>query len=892
MFKLARFQTITKIRKLIALATSDNEHEAKEARDKAAAMMVEHGITIEEVEANAKAAGEKRKPGYRKMKVGDVPETPSSDSTSNGSTANPNDDPAARSAGGYQEIIMVYERTRYCKDGFVIGYCSDGTVVKGPADEGDLVRGLPFRFYGRWEEHPKYGRQFAFKVFCVDQPHSREGIVNYLLKFVEGCGIGHAKAHALWEAYGPDAIRVLRTQPKQAAKAVGLKIEQAEKAAEQLRDQLSNQDTRIDLLGLFDGIGFSRDMIENCIRRWRSLAAAKVRRDPFCLLTAHMPSAGFARCDTLYQKLGHDPSKLKRQTLCAWHHMASSMEGHTWHKAEDAVRAIEQKVDSVNVQPIKALKLGRRAGWLAVRRTEENGERATWIADARRARNEETIARKIKALSSVPAEWPEIVHKDLTDHQRSELAKALVSPVAILVGSAGTGKTFSAAAIISQIVEKHGLGSIAICTPTGKAAVRCSQAMKKYSIPIRATTIHRLLRPLSNGHGTGDWGFAYNETSPMPYKFVIVDEVSMVDADLMASVLRACAVGTQILFIGDPFQLPPVGHGAPLRDMLAAGLPSGCLTEIKRNAGLIVENATAVKDGRPIKTCDRFDDNGNNFRLIPVTSPANVIAAIKAIYEAVMAKGERDPFDDLQIVVPINEKSPLSRKPINDFLQGLVNQHGRQVEGNRYRIGDKIICTSPGMYPALLPDYDHGYWEKEDSKDEIVANGEQGRVIALAERFTLVRFPDIGEGIRTIRINMKTESSKSFDLAYAITIHKSQGSEAPIVIIINDEARGADFVFSREAIYTAITRAADRCILIGSRATLERRAKRVSLSHRKTFLKELLCLSDEAAVVVAASAASTEGNDHGSSRQHQPSNDIESEFGIASETEPAQVAGR
>lgn len=735
-----------------------------------------------------------------------------------------------------EEFSGVYKGTRWVspdKD-FVIGFLECGTTVKGPCEPGELVANLPYRFFGKWETSPKYGKGFSFATFTKDLPHGREAVVQYLLRQLKDhkTGIGHTKAHRLYDHFSSDAVRKLRMEPLVVAKAINISEDQASRASQALEADAKIENTKIELIGILAGKGFPKTIFPELIERWGARAPSMIKRDAFLLLTKGFPGAGFSRVDNLYLSLGGDPAKLKRQTLCAWHHLTQTGHGDTWHPIEEAEVGIRAKVDGVNVRPVKAVKLGIRSEVLAIYR-EPDGKK--WLTDFNHAKNEANVARLISKFQTAKTEWPEIIPGLLSSHQDEQLSAAISSPIGILAGTPGTGKSYAAAALIRSIIKEHGAGSVEVVAPTGKAAVRLTEVMNRYELNLQGKTIHRLLQPGGNGHGTGDWGFRFNESNPLGVPYLVVDECSMIETDLMAFLLRACTVGTHILFVGDPFQLPPVGHGAPFRDMLAMPhhfIPRGELTELRRNEGLIVEACSRIKSGQPFTPAPQFGDkeSGINLRVINVGSPAALINQIKGLYESLTAQGKRDPIEDVQILCALNEKSEAGRKKLNPFLQSLLNPKGERSSTNKFREGDKIICLTNGMYPSHV---------STKAPPLAIFNGELGRVTSVEDpTATEMLFPDVGDGARRIRIPTKGEWSDSFDLAYAITCHKSQGSEWPVVVIITDDA--ADRVCSREWHYTAISRAKERCIIFGRMATIGRQCRRVILGQRKTFLKELL----------------------------------------------------
>lgn len=518
--------------------------------------------------------------------------------------------------------------------------------------------------------------------------------------------------------------------------------------------------------------------------------------------------------------------------------------------------------------------------------------------------------------SAIPATlWPNPSSiPNLTPHQREQAARATALPFGILAGIPGTGKTFTAAALVRATTEQigrsfggDGVQSLAVAAPTGKAAVRCSDAMQAYGLEINATTIHRLLGITRNGHDGNGWGFYFNRSNPLPYRVIIIDEVSMLDTDLAASFFDAVAPGTHVLFVGDPYQLPPVGHGAPLRDMLSARypdgrtvVPSGELSEIKRNDGAIVRACRAIRNGERVIPPAPHQFNvasGMNWKHHEVNRPALQLSALQTLIEC--SPATINPIWDIQVLCAVNETGELSRKRLNEELQRILNPHGQRVDGCPFRVGDKVICTSNSWH--ILHQDEHGRYswewsavsdgggsgagggrrtangnvcEVDDVDDDgngqrkdFVANGEIGRVedLTAAEMFVrfygpkrVIRVPirkakakDAGDG------DQKKEESRNgdkgndggsgssgiagdFELAYAITTHKAQGSQAPIVISLVDESHGAGMVTSREWWYTAASRAEKLWMTIGRIETLNRQCRKVALSGRKTFLAERL----------------------------------------------------
>ena len=382
-----------------------------------------------------------------------------------------------------------------------------------------------------------------------------------------------------------------------------------------------------------------------------------------------------------------------------------------------------------------------------------------------------------------------------------------------------TGKSFTTSHFLNSLK-----GGYRVAAPTGKAAARLQQE----GIP--ATTVHSMLCPERGGHDGDGWSFTYNEHFPLPANVVVVDEAFMLGTEICRDLISAVSPGTNLLFTGDPNQLAPVGHGRPVFDMLESGcVPHGHLSEVHRFAGRIARVANAIKDGKPWAPSKELDLSAaapENLRHIEAPNDLMLKKTLPVLIDRMKQRGF-DPISDIQVICGLNDKGTLCRKRLNPELQSLLNQNDR-IPDFPYRVGDKVMCLKNQWRKAIDGDGD---------EDELVyiANGEIGIV-------KVVVFSKHDKPIAVIvdfngcRVKIEKVSFSQFDLAYACTCHKLQGSQSPVVIVLADD--GAAQVASRSWWYTALTRASQVCLILGKKSTVVTQCARVDLQRRKTFLKE------------------------------------------------------
>lgn len=730
---------------------------------------------------------------------------------------------------------FIRERHRFSNDtgDVIVGDAHNtetGTVsIKGPAELGQLTQGIRYRFFGKWTKY-KGEPQFSFNSFVALAPIDRDSVIAYLANHGAGHGLGKVRATKLWEEFGQDAVRVARTEPDRVSKYLTqagfrYKVENAIALSLTLAADETTENIKLDLTTLLNGRGFPKSITQTIIQEWGNRGAEIIRKNPYRLLK--FPGCGFKRCDAMYLELGLPPAALKRQALCAWYSLEQNTDGHTWYGWKTPDAYLRANISGAGLRFDKAVELAKRAHILDEIFTDgergpiSQGGDTRWFADAKCARNEQSIADVIVRAQSERFAWPNLTDLELSEHQREIAGVALRSSICVLGGSPGTGKTWLVSELVKAMSKTVGLDNIMVGAPTGKAAVRVTENLSAKDIPLRARTWHSLLMQLE-----------MKDLSHFQAKVLIGDESSMLDTDLMAAIMRARAAGTMVLLVGDVSQLPPVGHGAPLRDMIAAGVCYGELTEIIRNSGGIVEACAAMRDQRKW-------DVGDNLHLV-ADRPDMMIERINQICHQAKNAG-LDPVWDVQIVTAVNEKSPLSRVELNRELQRVLNKQPGE-EGVAFRVGDKLVNTKNAWFKLARNKWaDDTLADVNDREEVYVANGELAKVISVDKKSMVL---SLDAPARQIEIYFGQEGGCTFELGYALSVHKSQGSDWPWVVVMLDDYPGARMVCDRSWLYTAISRAKTKCWMLGNRATADRMCRSSKIWHRKTFLRELILLGN------------------------------------------------
>ncbi len=757
----------------------------------------------------------------------------------------------------------------------------------------DFRVGCEYRFYGvlgtnKFRE--KTTTVFKFKTFVRCTPHSKQAVLRYLQ---EAPHVGPKVATALLSAFGTDAVKILREFPDVAAAiSIGrnrsaLTLPQAEAASAHLKKMAALEHSTMEMMELLDGYGLPKATAKKAIAKWGNRAAETIRRNPLGTLMGFR-GCGFLKADKVYQSLALPNDAQKRIALCAWHTLSSDANGNTWLARSKVLADIRLKVggnlssfppakaeryrDKTEAPVDRALRLGIRSGLLA-EYVDDAGTR--WLAEGEKAREEAKLASIILAAMDEPNPWEAVLASPelesaltpLEPYQRNALLRVLHGgAIGILGGGPGSGKTFTAAALMKLLVATFGAGQIAATAFTGKAARRFTEGMAAYQIPVAAVTTHSLLKvknfsgDAADNDGDEQSEFTFNAENPLPHRLIVVDEVSMDDVPLLLAILEARSRGCGVLLVGDVNQLPPIGHGAPLRDLIAAGLPYGELTEIRRNAGQVVKVCKKLRDNQRLAISDFVNDiakvdieaaDPRNCVLVAANSPAEQIAKLIAVLKFVRDRYGFDPIWDCQVIVARNSAGDVSKRALNVILQREFNPTAEVVPNCMFRVGDKAMQTKNQSYPMVSVDT----WEPLEEKTN-VANGEFCKVIAIQEKRIIARFstPDrlvavprvkefaakaetlAGEGESSAAPTKEETREPDFTLGMAATCHKMQGSQAKCIVVILDE--GAKMMNTCEWFLTADSRMESLCVNIGKFNTIQYMQGNPSLDKRKTFLRE------------------------------------------------------
>lgn len=701
----------------------------------------------------------------------------------------------------------------------IVEFSTDEELATVVGTFADIFVGEEMTLYGSWVFHQSFGRQFKVTSCERRVPNSAASFLRYLSSGAIK-GIGPSTAVKIVEKFGDKTFEILENEPLRLTAIKGISTSKAIKFSDEFKKQFAIRETLISL----GNFGLTSSECLKVYKQFGSQSFAQVSENPYILCRDGI-NLGFIRVDEIAQKI--NPSSPQSHRLSAGiifvikHNMGN---GHTCIPRKKLIAPCINLLGA-NEEEIE-IAIDNMIDDKELVRVELSGKEFIYLPSAYNA--EMGAAQRLKMLKKFPpvcANAPEseieLAQENLgikyENLQRLAISEALQRGMLILTGGPGTGKTTTLNAII-WIMERQGL-DVTLTAPTGRAAKRMSEVTGK-----EAKTIHRLLEASITGND--EHIFSRNEQHPIDTDVVIIDEISMVDIYLFNSLLAALPFGCRIIMVGDSNQLPSVGAGNVLEDLIASEqIPVVKLNEIFRQSenSLIVNNAHRIINGQTPDLKRRDSD----FFHLGYSNPNDLIRILLSLCSTRLPKTYGySPINDIQVLCP-SKKGNLGTVNLNKLLQNCLNPHDiakQEINNNGriFRIGDKVMQTT-NNYDIM--------WTKDDGTDGTgVFNGDIGIISQINTRdgYISIRYDD--------RVAQHPiESLSEIDLAYAITIHKSQGSEFEAVLI------PVMFVppqlCYRNLFYTAVTRAKKLLITLGSAQTIEEMTKSNNKAKRCSCLR-------------------------------------------------------
>ena len=655
---------------------------------------------------------------------------------------------------------------------------------------------------GHWVQHKRYGRQFAADGWSRIIPESVDGIERFLGSGAVK-GLGPALAHRVVAAFGKDTMKILERDPQRLLEVEGIGPKKLAVITESFYEEKQVNDIAYDL----EQHGVAGRYAGRLLQKYGDDVHYVLTEEPYRMI-AEIDGIGFKTADQMALAYGmdrQDPQRLSAGLTYVLQTMTQN--GHVCIPDAELVRraAFILQADALGLHDI--LKEAIEVGQLCT----ADFQGTVYVYTPEAYEEENYIARRIQdmaAMKPLPMKthvqlfldrWQDSCHFELADKQREAVEKSLESGMTVITGGPGTGKTTVVQTII-RLAEQEGL-RILLCAPTGRAAKRLAETTQR-----KAKTIHRLLIP--DGRQGRIQAFEYNETKLLPADLVIVDEVSMLDMEMMYHLLSALKPQCRCILVGDADQLPSVGAGAVLHDIIASGqVPVVRLDTIFRQqeGGRIVTNAHLINSGRlPVVNEDP------EFRFVEIEDEAQGAEKISALYNSELLE-TGDKFA-VQVLSPMY-KNPCGVDNLNQLIQGRFNppaEEKGELKGKNviFRVGDKVM-------------------QKHNDYEKGVFNGDIGEIFAIQKDMVYVRYPEQD-------VKYEGQEVDEITLAYAITVHKSQGSEyhTVIMVLVNSHA----IMLQRNLFYTAVTRAKRKVILVGSKRAVQTAVQNQRTSRRFTLL--------------------------------------------------------
>ena len=655
---------------------------------------------------------------------------------------------------------------------------------------------------GDWRVDPKYGQQFVAQSWSEVMPATLYGIEKYLGSGLVK-GIGPAYAKAIVSRFGLETIDVIENDIERLLEVPRL----GKKRMEKIRDSWEKQKDIKEVMVFLQGHGVSTAFAAKIYRKYEKEAIAKVKENPY-QLADDIWGIGFKTADSIASKMGYkknDPRRCRSGILYALNELAE--EGHVYAELEQLVEAATKLLEAEET-PVRQILASMMEAKDVISDNDVIYLPPFYHAESGSAKRLQSLLSDTSLFNSDIAADPEaeygaksggIIYDEV---QQAAIQKALNSKVMVLTGGPGTGKTTTTQGIIAAFKARH--MSILLAAPTGRAAKRITEATG-----MEAKTIHRLLEynPMD--------GYKRNDENPLEGDALIVDECSMIDILLFYNLMKAIPSNMRLILVGDIDQLPSVGAGNVLRDIIdSQQIPVVRLTRIFRQAqsSRIVMNAHAINAGQFPNIKNGLD---TDFFFINQEDADEMVKLIIGLVRDRLPKKYGYPSKEIQVLTPM-QRGTVGAGNLNIELQNALNPTGPSLArgGYTFRQGDKVM--------QIRNNYDKNVFNGDIGYITTVDTDERTLTVTFDSRFVEYDITELDEIV----------------LAYAVTIHKSQGSEFPVVVM---PVTMKHFVMlQRNLIYTGITRAKKICVLVGTTKALAYAIKQNTVSKRNTKLKERL----------------------------------------------------
>ena len=721
--------------------------------------------------------------------------------------------------GSVEYIIYSNEENGYTILEMTVGKGETVTAVGVMLYVGE---GENLKVYGKWVHNPKYGRQFSVSSYEKVMPADALSILRYLASGAIK-GIGPKTAQKIVDIYGDDTFDVIENHPEWLSEIPGISAKKAREIGENFNKSAGMRSTM-----MFFRDYFGAALTMKIYKKWGSKSVEMAKMNPY-ILCEQIDGIGFEKADNMARSLGFEKDGIDR--VCSGIvYMMKYRITHNGHVCLPENQVIDEGADLLEVEK-DHVKIALSALYYQNKLRAVTYDGVKYVYERESYEAEKYIARKLDLLDKVCAS---VDARDmnafiLKEESRSGIAYAplqkkaitssLESGVMILTGGPGTGKTTVVRALI-EIFDSMGY-SVALAAPTGRAANRMSEATSR-----EAKTIHRLLEMdfSENIYGT----FARNENNLLDEEVIIVDEASMIDQNLMYSLLKAIKPGARLIIIGDSDQLPSVGAGNVLRDIIKGErFATIKLNEIFRQASesLIVTNAHAINRGE----MPDLSVKNKDFFFIPRRSNSDIALTVADLCKNRLPKayGVR-ATSNIQVISP-SRKGEAGTENLNVLLQKMLNPEQFGKKEYKYR---QIVFRQGDRVMQIKNNYDISWAKDDGTEGNGIFNGDIGFICDIDHKNQSMEivFDDR-------RVKYDFSYLEELEHAYAITVHKSQGSEYPIVII--PAYRAPEMLLTRNMLYTAVTRAQNMVIVVGDESIVKTMVDNNKQSLRYTGLARL-----------------------------------------------------